>query len=381
MAMASTVGAPSWNPLRCGGTALPVNLLIMAKAIAIALLLTNHVRLLPDPFLPFIPGLDRIPASLFQRTLQVLFVASAVALLFNRWVRVSCFVLGMTMIVSVLASKAYYGNNKTFCGFIFFLTSLYQPGQDPWMLRLQLVLVYFGASTNKLLDADWRSGVFFNNWAVNRLHQPLYIALTSVVPPMLLAKAVSWFTIANELGLSVLLLVRRLFPLGIWLSVLLHSAMLLFTGSTFTMFFYAMTASMLIFVTWPEMPITVIYDGDCGFCMKSKNLIERFDLENMFRWKPYQSGAGRPFGISDSDANRRLYLINGDKIYSGFRALKMIVLYNPVSYLVTYVVLAAAGCGRLKVPQYLGGGPAGRVLAIIRSGGRGGVRDGCAEPL
>jgi hypothetical protein len=88
MAMASTLGAPSWNPLRCGGTALPVNLLVMAKAIAIALLLTNHVRLLPDPFLPFIPGLDRIPPLLFQRTLQVLFVGSAVALLFNRSVRV-----------------------------------------------------------------------------------------------------------------------------------------------------------------------------------------------------------------------------------------------------------------------------------------------------
>jgi predicted DCC family thiol-disulfide oxidoreductase YuxK len=345
MAMASTLGAPSWNPLRCGGTALPVNLLVMAKAIAIALLLTNHVRLLPDPFLPFIPGLDRIPPLLFQRTLQVLFVGSAVALLFNRSVRVSAFVLGMTMIVSVVASKAYYGNNKTFCGFILFLTSLYQPGQDPWMLRLQLVLVYFGASTNKLLDADWRSGVFFNNWAVNRLHQPLYIVLTSIVPSMLLAKAVSWFTIATEMGLSVILMVRRLFPLGIWLSVLLHSGMLLFTGSTFTMFFYAMTASMLVFVRWPEAPIIVIYDGECGFCTKSKNLIERFDLENIFRWKPYQSGAGRQFGISDIDANRRLYLIVGDKIYSGFRALKMIVLYNPVSYLVTYTLLAAPGSG------------------------------------
>ncbi len=353
MAMASTVSQPSWNPLRCGGTALPVNLLIMAKAIAIALLLTNHVRLLPDPFLPFIPGLDRIPPLLFQRTLQVVFLSSALALLFNRSVRASAFILGATMILSVLASKAYYGNNKTFCGFILFLTGLYQPGRDPWMLRLQLVLVYFGAGSNKLLDADWRSGVFFDNWAINRLHQPLYMAVASIVPRMLLAQAISWFTIATELGLSGLLLIRKFFPVGIWLSVLLHSGMLLFTGSTFTMFFYAMTASMLAFVSWPQAPLAVIYDGDCGFCNLSRKWIERVDLEKMFRWIPYQSGLGEPLGVSESEAIQRLHLVNGTKIYSGFRAFKMLVLYNPAPYLVTYAVLAAPGPGDSKFRNVL----------------------------
>jgi predicted DCC family thiol-disulfide oxidoreductase YuxK len=121
--------------------------------------------------------------------------------------------------------------------------------------------------------------------------------------------------------------------------------MLLFTGSTFTMFFYAMTATMLLFAPWPKAPLLVIYDGDCGFCAKTKNFLERLDLENMLRWRPYQSGAGRSFGITDADAAQRLYLVNGDRIYSGFGAFKMIVLCNPVSYLVTYVVLAAPGAG------------------------------------
>jgi predicted DCC family thiol-disulfide oxidoreductase YuxK len=342
--MASAVG-PSWNPLRCGGTALPVNLLVMAKCIAIALLLTNHVRLLPDPFLPFIPGLDSIPALPFQRTLQVLFVTSALALLFNRSVRLSAFVLGMTMIAGVLASKAYYGNNKTFCGFILFLVSLTDRGKDPWMIRLQLVLVYFGAGSNKLLDPDWRSGVFFENWAANRLHQPVYLALSSYLPPLLLAKAISWFTIATELGLSGILLVKRWFALAIWGNVLLHSAMLFFTGSTFSMFFYAMTASMLAFAPWPTSPMLVIFDGDCGFCNRTKGWVERFDLEKMLLWRPYQSGAGEPYGITEAEASRRLYLINGEKIYSGFRAFKMMILFNPISYLLTYAVLAAPGPG------------------------------------
>ena len=350
--MAAEAINPPWNPLRCGGTALPVNLLVMAKAITIALLLTNHVALLPDPFLPFVPGLDSLPPVLFQRTLQVCFVASALALLFNRSVRAAAFVLGMTIIVSVLASKAYYGNNKTFCGFILFLIGLYEPSREPWIIRLQLVLVYFGAGSNKLLDADWRSGVFFENWASNRLHQPVFLAVASHLPPMLLAKAISWFTISTELGLSGVFLVRRWFPLGIWGNLLLHSGMLFFTGSTFTMFFYAMTASMLAFASWPASPMLVIFDGDCGFCALTKGWIERCDLEKTLEWRPYQSGIGERYGITDADASQRLYLINRDKgggrIYSGFGAFKMMVLCNPISYLLTYTVLAAPGAGESR---------------------------------
>jgi len=159
------LSAPTLNPLRCGGTALPTNLLLMAKLIALCLLLTNHVRLLPDPFLPFVPLIDRIGApATFQFVLQMVFIASAIALLFNRWVRASCLLLGGSILIGVISSKAYYGNNKTFCGLILFLTGLYEPGREPWLLRIQFAIVYFGAGLNKLLDPDWQSGVFMEHW-------------------------------------------------------------------------------------------------------------------------------------------------------------------------------------------------------------------------
>ena len=71
---------PSWNPLRCRGTDLPLNLTIMVKVLAMVLLLVNHVRILPDPWLPFIPGLELFPPLLFQRTLQTVFVLAAIAI-------------------------------------------------------------------------------------------------------------------------------------------------------------------------------------------------------------------------------------------------------------------------------------------------------------
>src|SRR5260370_10208073 len=102
---------PGWNPLRCSGTILPANVLLMAKLIALCLLLTNHVRLLPDPFLPFVPVFDRIGApAAFQLALQVVFVISAIALLFNRWVRASCLARGGSILIAVITSTACYGN-------------------------------------------------------------------------------------------------------------------------------------------------------------------------------------------------------------------------------------------------------------------------------
>ena len=170
MALASS--RPSWNPLKFRGTELPTELLILVKVLALVVLLVNHVRILPDPWLPFVPGIDRLPPLLFQRTLQTVFVVSALAILFNRRVRLASLALGATMLVAVVSSKAYYGNNKTFCGLMFFLTGLYVPGQKPWTLQWQLGITYLGAGLNKLLDADWHSGVFFENWAVHRLRQP-----------------------------------------------------------------------------------------------------------------------------------------------------------------------------------------------------------------
>src|SRR5215471_526561 len=186
------VGWRRWNPLRCSGLELPTNLVIMVKAIAIALLLTRHFLLLPEPFLPFIPGMDLIPGAWFQRSMQVLMVGGAIALLFNVRIRLSSFLVGMSLLISVVGSKAYYGNNKTFCGLMLVLAALHQPGRSPWILRLQLAVVYFGAGLNKVLDPDWRSGIFMHNWAANRLHQPVFLALEALLPLLALAKLMGW---------------------------------------------------------------------------------------------------------------------------------------------------------------------------------------------
>lgn len=307
---------PSWNPFRCSGLDLPVNLAILVKVLALVLLVTNHVRLLPDPWLPFIPILDKLPHALFQRTLQTVFLLSALSIVFNRSIRRAALVLGAVMLLAIVSSKAYYGNNKTFCGLMLFLTGLYQPGGPPF-LRWQLALTYFGAGLNKALDGDWHTGVFFENWAVNRLHQPWYIALDSMLPPLVLARFMCWSTIITELATVPCLLIPRLYYWAILANIFFQSTLLLFTGTTFTLFFYSMTAASLAFVTWPPASIPVLYNPRSRFGQRARRFLQSWDLDRRFLWTESQSP---------------LQLQTGDSVYSGFRAVRMLVLLNPVTY-------------------------------------------------
>ncbi len=335
------VSKPSWNPLRCRGTDLPLNLTIMVKVLAMVLLLVNHVRILPDPWLPFIPGLDTIPPVLFQRTLQTVFIISAIAIIFNRRVRLASLVLGSTILLAVVSSKAYYGNNKTFCGLLLFLAGLYKQG-GPNFIQWQLAITYFGAGLNKAIDGDWHSGVFFENWAVNRLQQPWYIALNSKLPPLLLARLMCWTTIITELTTVPCLLIPSLQYWAILANIFFQSSLLLFTGTTFTLFFYAMTAASLAFFSWPADPALVFYDSGRKMTQRARSFSEAWDLDGMFAWIPYQSATASQYGLpAGYDARQPLLLLTSDKVYSNFRALRMIVLLNPITYFVMAGSIAA----------------------------------------
>jgi len=346
MEMAAPVNAdkPSWNPLRCGGTGLPTHLVALAKVLILCELWTNQVAGLPDRFLPFLPLFEHLgPPEVFQRTLQALFLVASFGVLFNRRVQASCLLFGLVIVTAMLSSRTHFGNNRFYVGCLLFLIGLYTPKFGPRLIQLQVVILYFGAALNKILLPDWWSGQFFENW-VKVLDQQTFMRAAAWLPPLMLSKLAGWFTMAAESALAVGLLVRRWNPWAIWLGIFLYAGMLWFTGSTFTLFFYAGIAAFLAFVDWPKPPLTVLYDGDCGFCEKTKNLFARFDLEGTFEWVPFQK-ARNLHGISTDALKERLHFVAKGKIYAGYRAFKMMLLYNPLFYLVVTVILLAPGRG------------------------------------
>lgn len=317
------------TPFRITGTPMPPSLLLMCKIIATAILATGHVGILPDPFIPFIDGLDRLlPPDVFRIGLKTVAVLSAVSLLFNQSVRASALVLGSCMLLAVVSSRAYYGNNKTFCGLALVLAGLSDFDRPPYLLRWQLSLVYFGAALNKLLDPDWQSGLFFQYWATVKLRNPVFIAVADALPPLLAAKIVCWGTMLAELAVSLGLLVPRLIPYALFVNMMFQVGLLEFTGTTFTLFFYGMQAVMLAFITWPER-LVITFDSQRSSHRLCRRILQLLDPDGVQQWQ-------------SAPETRQLELSDRGRRYAGLAAIQRLFLFNPMFWLLMTVLLAQA---------------------------------------
>jgi predicted DCC family thiol-disulfide oxidoreductase YuxK len=311
---------------------LPLPPLLAAKLAVVCLVLRLTWRDLPNPFLPFLPVFDYFRHTpLFGWGLKVAVLLGSAAVLFNYRVRVACLVIGSAFLVGILASRPYFENNIMYLGCLLFLLGLYEPRTGPWLIRAQIVLVFFAAALNKLLDPSWRSGQFFDYWASVYVNKSFYFQLSSWLPEILLPRVMSWLTIVIEFAISLGLLFRRSRMWAIWLGLLLAVGQNFLTERTFGVFFYVMPISYLAFVDWPRSRMIVLYDGDCGFCTRMRRLWEPFDLEGLFAWKPFQK-AEELRGISEDALRKRLYVVTENRKYSGFAAFKIMALYNPLTY-------------------------------------------------
>lgn len=244
----------SWNPLVCDGTALRPNVLLSGKLLALWLLVHRGPLWRPRVHLPFLEVLDRLgpAAPVLQGAMTAAFLLFTAALLLNRVPRTSCFALGGMVLLAIAMNRTNFSNNSTFAGCFLLLLGLHEPGRPPVLLRWQIVIVYFGAGLNKLLDVDWRSGVFFEYWTHEVLALGTYMDLAALLPPLALSVATSWLVILLELGLAAGFAWPRSVPWAIGVGLFFHVGMLVFTGGEISwLFLYVMGAAFVAVAPWP----------------------------------------------------------------------------------------------------------------------------------
>jgi hypothetical protein len=317
--------AASLNPFRIRGTALAPNVLLAAKIVTLVFLIIGGWRL-TDPFLPFIGFLgDLVSPGTYQHTLQAILLVAAASLLLNQLVRPSCLVLGGTLLLAQLSSTPYRTNNLTFTALLLLMIGLSDRNTAKLLIRGQLVVLYFWAGMNKLLDVNWRSGAFFESWTGIHAYGPAYRHLANLLPSMVLSTIASWGVILTELFISVTFAIRRLVPVGILLVIAYHSSLFLVTGTTFTMFWFSVTAACVTLLEWPAVPPTVKY-SEGGRFARVVRLLQRLDFGHAFAWEQ-SSGA-------------ELELVSDERGFRGREALGRLMLYHPTLYLI-YFALAA----------------------------------------
>lgn len=260
MAATVTGAGPVGRPWRMVGTSMAPNLLLMCKLLFLLLALHGFQAKLSDPFIPFVGALDavRSPSEAFGWGLRISFFAGGACLLCNIRTRAAAIVLGITVLLALAASKPLYRNHILIVGCLFLLSGLHARDEEPWMLALQMAIVYFGAALNKSLEADWWSGRFMHHWMTDRLDHPIYGWLAPLFPGMSFAAVVSWLVIASEWLLALLFLVRRWHPLAVAISLAMHGSFFLIVGRTpFGHFLEDILLAMLAFLHWPRGVIEV----------------------------------------------------------------------------------------------------------------------------
>jgi hypothetical protein len=258
--------AAAWNPLRMSGTALPAPLLLAAKLIVLVLIAQGVVGQFSDRFLPFIEAFDDIGIApgTFRWLLQAAFAAAAVLLFLNRVPRAASLTLGLVLLVSILSSRLFYENNRVFAALLLVLIGLHEPLGRFTALRSQVVVLYFLAALNKLLNPHWRDGTFFETWNARAPYDDLYATVAEWFPDLALSMAMGWSIIATEFVLAALFLFRRLWPVAIWSGVAYHTSLTFLNNRTFGVFWYVACISYLAFTDRPGQRAAITLDPARG---------------------------------------------------------------------------------------------------------------------
>ncbi|MFL5319822.1 MAG: hypothetical protein ACJ790_09205 [Myxococcaceae bacterium] len=235
---------------------------LAARALALCWLVGGHAFFFPGVFLPFVPL--PVPPNSARLLFIALSVLSSAAIVLGVQLRKACVLLGATVLVATLLSRAYFSNNRLFFAVLMLVFGIAEGNDVRWAVRGELALLYFGAGLDKLLSAEWRSGEVLSTLAAGLLKSGhLYLPINRSFGPHPLGDALSFFTsqtVAQLCSIGVIgieLVLAGAFAFGFVRSaLLLHCALqcgiVLFLGSTMGVFFQACFAAAIPFLGEPE---------------------------------------------------------------------------------------------------------------------------------
>jgi hypothetical protein len=234
---------------------LPRFAVLCAKLLAVLWLATGQVVYFRSAFVPF-PGAFAFDAPRAAPLIVLVQLVAILTIVCSRFVRTGCVMLAVIIAALAALDQPLFSNNRWFCALVLGMIALGDGGR--WA-RFQVALVYAAAAIDKLLSADWRSGWFLQTFTANLcgtgalgsfdgapttpLPATCWLA-QQIVANNLAAQLCSLLVIATELAIAA----GYLKPTRLVIPAVLgfHGVLLLVTGSTFGIFFYACIACSVL---------------------------------------------------------------------------------------------------------------------------------------
>ncbi len=240
-------------------------------------------------------------------------------------------------------------------GDYFSIDALNSKHRQPWarprpyfiqrLLQIQIASTYFYTALHKITgEGDWLTGnpihALVNYPQAGVTKNFLFKEWMAVHPQFCYVLGI--IVVAVELLMPLLLFYPKTRRSGIILGFVFHVTLIL-TLDVPAIFFFLYPAQLLLFIhpdavlRWIEsirrrqVPMTLLYDGDCGFC---RRWVERFMVMDIF---------GRLTFKPMADAGHEMVLVDGETRWGGFRAFRRLCLQLPMLYpLVLFVYFPGA---------------------------------------
>jgi predicted DCC family thiol-disulfide oxidoreductase YuxK len=201
------------------------------------------------------------------------------------------------------------------------------------LMQIQMAVLFFCSGTEKVRGDDWWNGdaiwmVFTTNEFYNRL------VLDVLASQYWLVNVATYSTVLIELAYPFLIWQRRTRPYLLAAAIFLHLQFATFMGMPY--FSFVMIMGHMSFVrpewltrlgeAWKRKmgDMEMIYDGQCGFCVRSMAWFLSFDGLRQIRIRDFRTSPSP--AVSDAQMEKALYLVVPDgRALPGFDAYRHVV--------------------------------------------------------
>lgn len=297
------------------------------------------------PYAEWLPAVTDLPAGLVLGA----WLLAAAAFTVGVWTTLAGATLTVLLAAVLLADQQLYSNHLYLLTILVGLLTVARagsavsvdsrggagqdelPGWAPWLIRVQVSIVYLFAALSKV------TGTFLSGTVVA-------VTLRSDGP---LAIPAGWRTFEPMATLSILAILTELFLAGaLWIPGWRRTAFVVGLGlhlgiaiwfvptAELVVFALIILAPYLFFLRAPVRGAVVAWDDSCGFCRSWVTLFRRLDWLAALRFVPSSDAAAlAELGIPRHDADRALQLVADGRREQGFGAVVGVLEHTPIAFL------------------------------------------------
>ena len=223
------------------------------------------------------------------------------------------------------------------------LEAVLPPYASPWagackrLMQIQMAVLFFYSGLAKVRGDDWWHGdalwlVFTMNEYYNR------VLLDVLASNYWLVNLATYGTILVEIAFPFLIWQRRTRPYMLAAAIFLHVQIAVFMGMPYFSFVMIMGHMSFLRPTWLTRlgaawkrktgEMEMIYDGRCGFCVRSMAWFLAFDGLRQIKIRDFRTDPSPV--VSDAQVEKALHLVLPDgRALPGFEAYRYVVLRVP----------------------------------------------------